>query len=280
MDHELQRGVRVLRRGFTLIETVVVTATVSLLVAMLLPALAGARASAQRLACASNARQLATANAVYAGDHASRLAPGAPGFVRNLTRWHGARRSWTEPFTAEGGTLSGYLDSPASSRAVRSCPAFAPVVRELEGRAPLQTGAFESSAGGYGYNNAYLGQHRGRTGVLISDRVGAMLHSALRPAETAAFIDAAFVSDRSPTAVIEYSFAEPRFVVGPGRPARLEPSVHFRHAGLAVTAWLDTHVSAEPMTFTRTGGVYRTDPTLHGLGWFGEADGNDLFDLE
>ncbi len=266
-------------RAFTLIELLVVIAIVALLIGILLPSLGAARRSSQAVACASNARQLALAALIYADDADGHLPPGAPDFLDNRTRWHGSRATTAEAFAPKGGTLTPYLE--ASSGRVRACPTFVPTTRALAETDPAQTGAFESAAGGFGYNNTYLGQTRHRDGTLHSDAAGARLDTAQRPAQTAAFADAAFVADRAPTDLIEYSFIEPRFVAGPGTSRfRLEPSIHFRHDRRATVAWLDTHVSTEPMTFTHTNGLYRTDPTQHDLGWFGANDSNDLFDLE
>lgn len=267
------------QRAFTLIELLIVIAIVALLVGILLPSLAAARSTAQAIVCASNARQLATAATLYAADADSLLPPGAPDFLTNRTRWHGSRTSTANAFAPEGGTLSPYLE--ASSGRVRACPTFTPTTLALEDTDPTQTGAFESSAGGFGYNNTYLGQTRNRSGLLISDRAGARIDAAQRPAETAAFADAAFVGDQAPTDLIEYSFIEPRFIVSPNAAGfRLEPSVHFRHANQTTVAWLDTHVSTETKAFTHTNGLYRTNPTEHNLGWFGTSDSNELFDLE
>lgn len=52
-------------RGFTLVEIVVVVAILAVLIALLLPALVRARRAAQRIACASNLRQVAQVQQFY-----------------------------------------------------------------------------------------------------------------------------------------------------------------------------------------------------------------------
>jgi prepilin-type N-terminal cleavage/methylation domain-containing protein len=58
----------VYKRGFSLIELLVVVAIICLLVAFLFPVITGARGNALRVVCASNLRQVALICQAYAGD--------------------------------------------------------------------------------------------------------------------------------------------------------------------------------------------------------------------
>src|SRR6266853_1927672 len=68
---------RLSRRAFTLIELLVVIAIIAILAAMLLPALAKAKARAQRLQCLSQMKQLGVAIQMFVLDHDDKYPPAA-----------------------------------------------------------------------------------------------------------------------------------------------------------------------------------------------------------
>lgn len=66
------RGPRCWRRGFTLVEMLVVIGLTALLISILLPSLGAAQRQAERVACAANLRNIGQAYALYTGESKGR----------------------------------------------------------------------------------------------------------------------------------------------------------------------------------------------------------------
>lgn len=252
-----------LRLAFTLVELLVVIGIIAMLIAILLPALAVARQSALTTVCASNIRQLAMCSIAYAVDNRGFYPPAHCDFVlKNRHRWHGTRATSSQPFDFAGSPLRKYMQAAG----IRKCPEFE----------PASTG-FEASAGGYGYNNHYIGSStesmnwaRGSDNIPARD---SMIRNADRKIM---FADAAMaISSGSGFALIEYSFVEPpKTSYG-----QSSPSIHFRHRGKASIAWVDGHVTSCEMDWTYPANAYGVDNRACRLGFCGPQD-NSWFTRE
>jgi prepilin-type processing-associated H-X9-DG protein/prepilin-type N-terminal cleavage/methylation domain-containing protein len=279
-------GRRRRRKAFTLVELLVVIGIIAILVGLLLPALAASREAAQSAQCQSNLQQLVTASLNYAGDNQGYWPPASLNiYTLNLSRWHGTRPTTNDPFNFSGSCLLPYLRGYLSVAGIRACPDFMPDVTT----GPL---AFEASAGGYGYNNHYIGSSTDMPWMQTSmmsaatwdqfvGNVPAKMNMILRSSEKIAFADAAM--GQAGNQLIEYSFLEPPTsfwyidpVLGPVYGAS-NPSIHFRHRNHANVAWADGHVTSELFTWTYPGlNVYGANNSLLHLGYFGPQD-NSLF---
>src|SRR6476659_3055958 len=66
------------KRGFTLIEILVVIAIIAILAALLLPALSSAKSKARRVSCINHLKQLAAGSHMYAADNEGWLVDNSP----------------------------------------------------------------------------------------------------------------------------------------------------------------------------------------------------------
>lgn len=140
--------------GFSLIELLVVIAIVALLIGLLLPALGSARATANRVLCMSNQRQIMLATTLYTDAHRGHFMPALyTDFAGDPAR----RVGWDfiEVYTGSGVlTKPGAMWAGTDSGGVLQCPS-------MEGP-DNWTGASVSAPGlqaytGYNYNTSYIG---------------------------------------------------------------------------------------------------------------------------
>ncbi|HZZ44567.1 MAG TPA: prepilin-type N-terminal cleavage/methylation domain-containing protein [Tepidisphaeraceae bacterium] len=243
-------------RAFTLVELLVVIGIIALLISILLPTLSTARQAANTAVCASNIRQLATASLLYAIENHGYFPPAHLDFLTtNLDRWHGTRPNTSAPFDFSTSRLRRYLYTPN----IKQCPAFEPA-------AP----GFEASAGGYGYNNHYIGSSTADQGWSTdSVNTPAKLNMIRNPSSKILFADTAMAVGST---IIEYSFAEPPTADG----LTTSPSLQFRHRNRCNIAFADGHVTAELFQWTYPTNAYGSDNTKFHLGFFGPQD-NSLF---
>lgn len=101
-----------LRRGFTLVELLIVLGIVSVLIAILIPALSRARQMSQRMVCLGHLRSLGAAMIAYANDNETFMPAGARAgdtLAEDWIYWEPGRVFGQGPFTKYDGTdLSAY----------------------------------------------------------------------------------------------------------------------------------------------------------------------------
>lgn len=241
------------RRGFTLLELLVVIGLISALSTLGFSGFRAARTRANQAVSAGNLRQLASANLLYVADYQTYAPASAP---NNLTRWHGGRASMAGKFDPEKGFLSEYL---GLSHRVEQCPEF---------KCNLSSSnSWEDGSGGYGYNATYIG------GTPPNPFQPNRPANVPNPARTLMFATTAFAVAGG---VQEYPFADPPKSVDSNWCLRgsLQPSVNFRFNGKALIAWCDGHVSEESLSGGQGSNYYGGDNKDAAVGFCGPTENN------
>ena len=232
-------------KPFTLIELLVVIAIIAILAAILLPTLASARERGRTADCANNLKQIMHGFNLYCNDHDGWMV--STENADSSLRWCGTLDG--NEYAARGGLMD-YM-----AKGITMCPSLADVAKK-GGAAWTNTGC-----GGYGYNQYYVG------GIPWVKTPLAKISQAEKPGSTVVFADAIQFSGGEMTEM--YFISPPDSGWGPSW-----PDMHFRHRKKANAAWLDSHVTTEPLTYTHSGAFSeKENRNTYFLGWFGnDAD--------
>ena len=209
------------RRGFTLVEILVVLAIVSLLAALLMAAFSRAREQGRRTTCTSNLKQIGLAMQLYTDDNSYAMPPTmAVNAAKQMVTW------------------ADLLLSYVKTEQIYVCPTD-----------PMQKTTFSQFAISYGYNQD-IGEVVDPTLVTNNLRKPVSEYQIIKPAATVLVTDAGTTSTPglSPLqwpviegGTFQISDAFTHDTKGNG----FLPAPHARHSGQTNVLWADGHVKSQ-----------------------------------
>ncbi len=214
------------RRGFTLIEFLVVIAILAILAGLLFPVFAQAREAARKANCLSNLKQIGAAWLLYAQDHDETIVTYNGSQVGNvLYSWDAAYDVANETFDISQGLLQPYMKNAA----VLDCLSAGGIAAQRSYRLA------------YGINHLYLYYPRYPAADYLGKYQPATLAQVERPADTV------IMADSASRGIAPHNLGQiirTRNLRAPSYEGTVGPSAHGRHAGFAAVLWGDGHVKA------------------------------------
>ncbi len=243
-----------LPRAFTLIELLVAIAVIAIMVGLLLPGLARSKATAQRVACLGNLRQMGIAARSYAADHDD-FYPTA--YYNAVEKGVNIAYGWDLTAISENPPRvePGLLWEGQGAERVQQCPSFA-------GKANW----IADQVTGYNYNTSYIGH-----GQFESIQSPAKAATVKQPGATVIFGDGQYASGANK--FMRAPWPNPGDDSFNGRWAGTQG---FRHLGKSNASFCDGH--AESLRDRYTNNANGAARVAAGTGFL--SPDNSLYDLE